>query len=251
VRTHLWVLLPGDDVKILNATASALTQGTRSRIDVDLIGEFIDRPDNNSIYVADWKKRRGSLAHLLRSIDVRLFAFPPNVSLAAVRSFGTTELKNKLKQPATNLEASKQAMRATRLYKAILAEVGVETTPYAGSRDIARETVDEFLRIQRIASRDDKALNKALGALLSECLKDDAPNLKVVTEKKSLPESALQPDIQIEIRSNEFICIEPTWRTSGRGIDGELPEAQNTLAEAHLKKYLLDKATQYVKDLGL
>jgi hypothetical protein len=115
VRAHLWVVLPGDDVKILNATASALTQGTRSRIDVDLIGEFIDRPDNNSIYVKDWKKRRGSLAHLLRAIDVRLFSFPPNVSLAAVRSFGTPLIRAKLNQPSTNLESSKGAMRATRL----------------------------------------------------------------------------------------------------------------------------------------
>lgn len=251
IRTHLWVVLPGDDVKVMNATASALTQGTRSRIDVDMIGEFIDRPDNNSIYVRDWRDRRSSLAHLLRSIDVRLFSLPPNVSLAAIRSFGNADTRGKLKQPSTNLESSKSAMKACRLYKAILIEAGIQTTPYAGSREIAPETIEEFLRIQRKASRDDKPLNKAVGALISACLKDDAPHLKLVAERRMLPGSELQPDIQIELGANEFICIEPTWRTSGRGIEGELKSSQNTLAEAHMKKYLLDKATQYVKDLNL
>jgi hypothetical protein len=49
----------------------------------------------------------------------------------------------------------------------------------------------------------------------------------------------------------EYICIEPTWRTSGKGLDGEIKEAQNTLSEAHVKKYMLEKATQYVKGFGL
>ncbi|WP_287105342.1 hypothetical protein [Brevundimonas sp.] len=186
-NVHLWVLLPGDDLKLLNATADALTQGTKSKIDIDKIGELIDRPDQNTIYVADWKERRGKLAHLLRAIDVRLFGFPPNVSLAAVRSFGDSSLKARLKQPATTLDASKSAMRATRLYKAILAEAGVETPAYAGARRLGQETIDEFLRIQGVASSDDKPLNKALGSLIAACLAEDAPNLKVVSEKKIHP----------------------------------------------------------------
>lgn len=250
-NVHLWVLLPGDDLKLLNATADALTQGTKSKIDIDKIGELIDRPDQNTIYVADWKERRGKLAHLLRAIDVRLFGFPPNVSLAAVRSFGDSSLKARLKQPATTLDASKSAMRATRLYKAILAEAGVETPAYAGARRLGQETIDEFLRIQGVASSDDKPLNKALGSLIAACLAEDAPNLKVVSEKKSIPGSGLQPDIRIELRPGEFICLEPTWRTSGVGVKDEVKSAQNTLSEAHLKKYVLEKATQYVKDLGL
>lgn len=251
VRTHLWVVLPGDDAKIINSTTSALTQGTRSRIDVDLIGEFIDRPDNSSIYVSDWKKRRGSLAHILRAVDVRLFGLPPSASLAAVRSFGSKELKARLKQPATNLESSKKAMRATRLYKAILGEMGIETSSYAGAKAISQETVHEFARIQQVASRDDKPLNKALGALIKACLEEDLPNLIVTIEKRELPGSSLQPDIQIEIRPGDFLCIEPSWRTSGQGIDGEVAATQNTLSEAHVKKYVLEKTTQYVKDLGL
>lgn len=248
---HVWVLLPGDDVKLVNATADALTQGTKSKIDIDKIGEFIDRPDNNSIYVADWKTRRGKLAHLLRAIDMRLFSLPPNVALAAIRSFGDASLKTKLKQSATPLDSSKTAMRASRLYKAILSEAGIESTPYAGARHISRETEDEFLRVQAVAARNDKPLNKALGLLLELCLQEDAPQVKVLAEKKALPSSSLQPDIQIELRPGEFICLEPTWRTGGRTLGGIIKAAQNTLSEAHLKKYVLDKATQYVKDLGL
>jgi hypothetical protein len=53
------------------------------------------------------------------------------------------------------------------------------------------------------------------------------------------------------LREGEFICLEPTWRTSGAGINDEIKKSQNTLSEPHLKKYLLDKATVYIKDMGL
>jgi hypothetical protein len=248
---HLWVALPGDDLKLLNATADALTQGIQSKVDIDKIGELIDQADDSIIYVAEWKGRRGKLAHLLRTIDTRLFGIPPNVSVAAIRTFGDASLKAKLRQPGGNLEAAKTAMKASRLYKAILREANVEADPFAGSRRIGQETIDDFIRIQTVASKDDKPLNKALASLIAACLADDAPHLSVVSEKRSVPGSGLQPDIQIELRAGEYICIEPTWRTSGKGLDGEIKEAQNTLSEAHLKKYMLEKATQYVKGFGL
>lgn len=248
---HLWVALPGDDLKLLNATADALTQGIQSKVDIDKIGELIDQAEESIIYIAEWKERRGKLAHLLRAIDTRLFGIPPNVSVAAIRAFGDTALKAKLKQPAISLEAAKTAMKASRLYKAILREADVEAAPFAGSRRIGQETIDDFIRIQTIASKDDKPLNKALAALIAACLADDAPRLSIVAEKRSMPGSGLQPDIRIELRAAEYICIEPTWRTSGRGLEGEIKEAQNTLSEAHVKKYMLEKATQYVKGFGL
>ncbi|WP_157235022.1 ATP-binding protein [Methylosinus sp. LW4] len=248
---HLWVALPGDDLKALNATADALTQGIQSKVDIDKIGELIDQADESIIYISEWKERRGRLAHLLRAIDTRLFGVPANVSVAAVRAFGDTNLKAKLKQPEINIEAAKTAMKASRLYKAILRETDKEVAPFAGSRRIGQETVDDFIRIQTVASKDDKPLNKALAALIAACLRDDAPELLVTSEKRALPGSALQPDIQIELRPGEFICIEPTWRTSGRGLNGEIKESQNTLSEAHMKKYMLEKATQYVKGFGL
>lgn len=248
---HLWVALPGDDLKLLNATADALTQGIQSKVDIDKIGELIGQADESIIYVSEWKERRGKLAHLLRAIDTRLFGIPPNVSVAAIRAFGDAALKSKLKQTAINQEAAKTAMKASRLYKAILREAEIETAPFAGSRRIGQETIDDFLRVQTIASKDDKPLNKALAALIEVCLADDAPQLSVIAEKKSLPGSGLQPDILIELRPGEYICIEPTWRTSGKGLKDEVREAQNTPSEAHVKKYMLEKATQYVKGFGL
>lgn len=56
---HLWVALPGDDLKLLNATADALTQGIQSKVDIDKIGELIDQADENTIYISEWKDRRG------------------------------------------------------------------------------------------------------------------------------------------------------------------------------------------------
>ncbi len=248
---HLWIALPGDDLKLLNSTADALTQGIQSKIDIDKIGELIDQADNSIIYISEWKDRRGKLAHLLRAIDTRLFGIPPNVSVVAIRAFGDNSAKSKLRQPAIGLEIAKTVMKASRIYKAILREGGIDTPPFAGSRRIGQETIEDFIRVQTVASRDDKPLNKALAKLIAVCLADDAPHLRVTSERRSIPGSGLQPDIQIELRPGEYICIEPTWRTSGKGIENEINEAQNTLSEAHVKKYMLEKATQYVKGFGL
>jgi hypothetical protein len=61
----------------------------------------------------------------------------------------------------------------------------------------------------------------------------------------------LRPDVCLKLGALDFICLEPTWRSTEKGIPGELEGGQNTLAASHLKKYLLDKAMQYVKALDL
>jgi hypothetical protein len=251
VRARLWVVLPGDIPSAIRATVSSLTQGTRNRVDIDLIAEFIDQPDNKAVYVADWKARRPAMAHLLRAIDLRLFGLPPNVSLAAIRSMADDNTKNMLKQPAVKLEDAKAALRASKLYKAILAELDIGTTPYAGQNRDVEETSNEYRRIQALAAKGDKELNKALGLLIAECLKEDAPTVSVSSEKQSLPKCELKPDVCLCIGDLDYICIEPTWRSTDKGIEGELGGGQNTLAESHMKKYVLDKAMQYVKALEL
>jgi hypothetical protein len=250
-RARLWVLLPGDDGTALRSTVAALTQGTRNRVDIDRIGEFIDRIGTTPLYVSEWKKRRAGLAHLLRAIDVRLFEVPPNIALAAIRSFGEDAIKRPLKQRSANLKQSKEAMRSTRVYKAILAEAGIEAQPFAGFREVKPETAEEYLRVQQLAAKNDKPLNKALGALIAACLADDAPTLKVINERRDIEGSGLQPDIRIELGPADLICLEPTWRSSGAGIDGERDVSQNTMTEAYLQQYMLDKAMQYIKDLDL
>lgn len=251
VRARLWVVLPGDLPSAIRSTVSSLTQGTRSRVDLDLFAEFIDQSDNRALYIADWKTRRAAMAHLLRAVDLRLFPLPPNVSLSAIRAFGDDKTRSVLKQPAVNLDDAKAAMRASRLYKAILVELGVATTPYAGANRDVEETANEYRRAQATAGKSDKQLNKALGLLIDACLQDDAPGRKIASEKRSLPNCELKPDVSIQISEGDFICLEPTWRSTDKGVPGEIDGGQNTLAEAHMKKYLLDKATQYVKGLDL
>lgn len=252
VRPKVWIVLPGDVPAAIDGTVTGLTQGTKNRIDIDLIAEFIDSPSQTANYIADWRKRRSRLAHLLRAIDLRLFGLPPNVALAAVRAFGSTEVKNTLKQGSINLSAAKTAMKRSRLYKAILTEAGLEAEPFAGGGAISPETQNEYRRIQaEVSSGRDKALNKALALLIEACLKDDKVDCKVIAERQSLPGSNLKPDVQIQLDDATFICIEPTWRSTDAGVPGELPGGQNTLAIAHIKKYVLDKASEYVKDLSI
>lgn len=252
VRARLWVVLPGDIPSAIRATVQSLTQGSRNRVDIELIAEFIDQPDDKTpLYVADWKARRSTMAHLLRAIDLRLFELPPNVSLAAIRAFGDTSVKAKLKQPTIKIEDAKTAMRNSRLYKEIETELGVNTSPFAGANRDVEETSNEYRRVQAGASKGDKSLNKALGILLTECLREDAPSVAVVSEKQSLPNCDLKPDVCLHISELDYICIEPTWRSTDKGIPSELDGGQNTLAASHMKKYLLDKAMQYVKALNL
>ena len=82
-------------------------------------------------------------------------------------------------------------------------------------------------------------------------LADDNIPCKIIAERQNLPGSNMKPDIQIQLEDGTYICIEPTWRSTDAGIEGELDGGQNTLAIAHIKKYVLDKATEYVKDLDL
>lgn len=250
-RARLWIVLPGDIPTVVNNTVTSLTQGTRNRLDLDLIAEFIDDPSNDSIYVKDWKDRRAAMAHLLRAIDLRLFQLPPNVSLAAIRAFGISQIKDLLKQKSVSMDEAKSAMRASRLYKSILSELGIAATPFSGATRDVPETSNEYRRVQATASKGDKELNKSLGQLIEVCLAEDAPNVVVRNEKQCLPNCQLRPDTSIEISSNDFICIEPTWRSSDKGIPGELNGGQNTLAPAHVKKYVLEKALQYIKALDL
>jgi hypothetical protein len=125
-RARLWVLLPGDDGTALRSTVAALTQGTRNRVDIDRIGEFIDRIGTTPLYVSEWKKRRAGLAHLLRAIDVRLFEVPPNIALAAIRSFGEDAIKRPLKQRSANLKQSKSP---SIFNAAMKASCGMSTLP--------------------------------------------------------------------------------------------------------------------------
>lgn len=253
IRPRLWVILPGDVPSAINSTVQSLTAGSHNRVDIELVSEIIDQPDDKApLYVSDWKARRSAMAHLLRAIDLRLIGLPPNVSLAAVRAFGDTKVKATLKQSAINIDDAMATMRNSKLYKEIETELGLNVTQFAGKNRDSEETSNEYRRLQAIAAKGDKSLNKAIGLLLAECLKTDAPNVAVYSEKQSLPNCDLKPDVCLHIGNLDYICIEPTWRSTDKGIPAEqLEGGQNTLAASHMKKYILDKAMQYIKALDL
>jgi hypothetical protein len=252
VRARLWIILPGDVPSAIRSTVLSLTQGSRNRVDIELISEFIDQPEDKApIYVSDWKRRRSAMAHLLRAVDLRLFEMPPNVSLAAIRAFGETGLKAKLNQQTVKLEDAKTAMRNSKLYKEIEVELGFNSTPYAGGNKDVEETSNEYRRVQAVAAKGDQVLNKAVGLLLAACLKEDAPDVLVSSEKRSLPNCDLRPDVCVHLGDLDYICIEPTWRSTDRGIKDELAGGQNTLVASHMKKYVLEKAMQYIKALDI
>jgi hypothetical protein len=250
IRPRVWIVVPGDDSKELDRTISSLTQGTRNRIDIDKIAEFLDKKDNESAYLHDWRARRTDMAYLMRILDVRLFELLPNAALASVRCFGSEKAKGELKKRNETQENCSEALSRARVCQAI---INPEESLSIRIRETAQEMANEYMVIQQLAAKGDNSLNLAVSeAIKSFLLQQTGNSVDVVCEKQNLPNSQLCPDIQIPFRDGSIICLELTWRSTGKSITGTgSRKPQNTLSPGHIMKYLLDKAMEYVKDLNL
>lgn len=187
----------------------------------------------------------------MRVFDVRLFALPPNVAVGAVRCFGSATARAPLKDQKKNLASATKAMKSTRLYKALLREFGKDVSSAAGGKNPGTTMVNEYRRVQQKSKSLDHELNKAVGALLEEALKKELPSLTVTAEKQALDGSSMIPDVLVTREQGDdirIVCLEITWRSTDKGVEREFEDGQNTLSERHIKKYLLGKVIEYVKD---
>jgi hypothetical protein len=231
---NVWVLVGGDSSKDLNLTVANLTAGTQNYVDIDQIVSYLDNPDLDA-------------AFLLRMLDVRVFELPPNVSLAAIRAFGAEDVRQTLKLQKASEASAVDALQKSAFIQAIL-DPAYSRNPY--SRDTELQASQEYRRVQVKAGSDDKKLNKALALGVAAALAAAGVTATVVAEKQA-DESSLKPDIRITLADGRLFCLEPTWRSTGEAIDGEIKERQNTLTVGHIRKYLLEKVLGYVNDLNL
>ena len=243
----VWILVGGDDAKDLNLTVATLTQGTQKQVDIDRLLTYLDDPKLDAAYLKEWKKRRAELAYLMRLLDVRLFELPPNVALAAVRAHGTDDAKKNLRLKTVNASAADGTVSNAAFVRAAKGE---EFGGRAYLRTTEDETANEYRRLQSRARGEDKAFNKALASAIGRVLEDDSITVEVAAEIQA-PQGNLKPDIRLSFEGGRVICLEPTWRSTGKGIDGELEARQNTLTVGHIQKYLLEKILNYVNDLDL
>lgn len=245
----VWILIGGDDTRELGLTVANLTQGTEKRVDIDRLIAILDDPDSKTAYLNDWRQRRDEIAFLMRRLDVRLFELPPNVALASVRAFGDDSLKGRLKRSYESRTQAAQAVRNSRFFQAMAL---LPSSTAATIRQAKAETASEYKRIQAVASKNDKPLNKALADAVQAGLDEEGIGATVTAERKALDEqSALQPDVMVEFADGRLVCLEPTWRTSGEEIPGEMERQQSSMTVGHAQQYLLSKVLEYVKDLGL
>lgn len=245
----IWILVAGDDTRELSLTVATLTQGTEKRIDIDRMIAVLDASDSTTGYLGDWRRRRDQIAFLLRHLDVRLFELTPNVAVSAIRDFGDDAATVKLKKPGKSAAtAASLAMQSARFFQLL---AGTSSSNAATIRRAELETANEFRRVQQLASKNDKALNKALAACIERALQDVGVAGTVTAEQRKLdPKSNLQPDVMVDLADGRLICIEPTWRTTGVGISGEIAEQQSSMSVGHIQQYLLAKVLDYVNDLG-
>lgn len=245
----VWILVGGDDSRELNLTVATLTQGTEKLIDIDRMIAVLDAGDSTSGYLGDWRARRNQIAFLLRHLDVRLFELTPNVSVSAIRAFADESIRLKLSKQSDSAANASRAMQGARFFQLL---AGTPSSAAATIRAATEESANEYKRLQELAAKNDKLLNKALAAAVSRGLHDCGVSGDVTAERRKLdPKSSLQPDIMVELLDGRLICLEPTWRTTGRGIAGEMEDQQSTMTVGHIQQYLLAKVLEYVKDLGL
>lgn len=245
----IWILVSGDDSRELNLTVATLTQGTEKLVDIDRMIAVLDSSDSTSGYLGDWRARRHQIAFLLRHLDVRLFELTPNVTVSAIRAYADTSVKEKLQKKSETTANASRAMQGARFFQLL---TGTATSNSSTIRPAKIETANEYRRLQQLAAKSDKALNKALAASLKRALHNSGVSGDITAERRRLdPKSSLQPDIMVELLDGRLICLEPTWRTTGTGIEGEIDQQQSTMTVGHIQQYLLAKVLEYVKDLGL
>lgn len=243
----VWILLPGDEATEIDRTVKSLTQGIKNRIDIDRFIATLDDSTNKSAYLNDWRSKRNKAAYLMRLLDVRLFPVYPSLALASIRANGTNSVKNALKKKTESKEKAIETIKKASFYKLLFDDYSsIETSPTAST--LAQST--EYIRLQKDSDTNDKLLNQAIGDTLIDALDSDNVNAEVYIEKQKLEGMNLQPDILIKIDDKNVICLEPTWRSTGREIEGEISKKQNSLTIGHIQQYVLNKAMEYVKELG-
>ncbi|OXA73150.1 hypothetical protein B0A56_13490 [Flavobacterium columnare NBRC 100251 = ATCC 23463] len=242
----VWILLPGDDPIEIDRTVKSLTQGLKNRIDIDRFISTLDDNANKSAYLNDWRAKRDIAAFLMRLLDVRIIPIFPTVSLSSIRAYGDPKIIASLKKQNEKKEVAIENIKKSILYKLLFDDISSNSS---SPTKLADTHTEEYLRLQRLAEKDDKLLNRAIGDSLIDALDSDDVKAIVYIEQQELEGFNLKPDIQIRINDKTVICLEPTWRSTGKGIEGELDVKQNSLTLGHIQQYVLSKVMEYVKEL--
>lgn len=248
VIPRLWIVVPGDDNQALSTTISGLTQGRMRQVDTDYVLSYLDEEGKERAYLRQWKERRSEAAFLLRQFDVRVFELPANITVPALKVFGDDVVKSKFKSTFRSTSSARKALTAaltkSTLSRALNGDFNL-TRPTV--RSVAIDVAEEYVRVQSMASDSDQRLNRAIAEALKEAYEDQ--ELSVLPENR-LEGRRITPDITIISAENVQTCLEFTWRSTGREVEG-MKRRQNTLSVGHIQMYVLEKTMEYVREYGL
>jgi len=202
--------------------------------------------DRVAAFARQWKAGQTEWVNSASKRTVRLFELPPNVALAAVRAFGEDDLKAPLTLKKVGSSVAVDTLSRVPFFKALCNE-DIGQSVYL--RATEEETKKEYIRVQVSARSGDKKLNKCLAQAISEGIIAKRISASVVAEKKNTDDN-LKPDIRITFENGGIVCLEPTWRSTGAEIEGEIKSRQNTLTTGHIQMYVLEKVLGYVNELG-
>jgi len=263
-RPRVWILVAGDEATAVHHTVSQLTFGQERRLDVDRFFGAAADSRQRSLYLKDWEPLGNYIPYLLRLLDVRVIEIPPDLSLAVIRAFGDSAVREKLKQPAAPEDFALAKLTSSMLGSLLLGGPPAQLhAPHKSGSD----TSEEYRRVQPLARRKKDAL---LHAPFATAIQRLIPDATILVGKTPPLLRDLQPDVFVapSAAPTEPVCLEFTWRSRGgkSGNTNDVSEGvasaenetrensnatQNTLQPGHIQQYVFQKVMQYVNSLGL
>ncbi|MBS0656693.1 MAG: hypothetical protein JSR82_00435 [Verrucomicrobia bacterium] len=238
-RPRVWILVAGDDAKELWGYVRSLTYRNQRALDIPAFTLALAKDHEDTHYRKQWQTLGDAMPYILSYLDVRIIEVPPRLSLAIARAFGQESVVSLLNSPTGDREEAIQLLR-----ESIVGELLTKSAPITRSAPKKTETpaAEEYNRLQTLATKKrDGELHEAFRDGIEALLKGNLDYQRLSAGQR-VEEIGLNPDIFIELKDSDPICLEFTWRTS---------KPQKTYTPGHIQQYVLNKTFDYVSALGL
>jgi hypothetical protein len=225
-RYRMWTLvIAGNEPEM---DVAALTRGSHGLVDVDRL-----LTATNANVVTELKRMPERIGLLATNLDARLLHMDMITALSIARAHGDDHLHGLMRREKMSTTPSRGENPIARLRAS---ELGVLLAADAlGLRRRGAQpgggTKKAFESLARIASKDDGAINRAIGTALAEggLISEFAPEVNLGTEL------VFESDLRV-IRAEEPIRVEIMWRKS--------------TSRAAIANYVLGKLQNYGRAIG-
>lgn len=223
---HVWtVIVAGNDPE---GSVNAVTRGRHAYADIDRM-----MTSTNANIVVDLQANVSKLGILGTVLDARIIHLDVFTALAVARTYGDEQLKELM--AARGMSTDRDSKALDRIRESVLGKLlsGSTLGTSRRGRKPGSNTVAAFEKLAEIASINDGALNRAIGAALVDAGLAETCQ----TEKEFGKDRKYYSDLQVKRPSTESVRLEFMWRKS--------------TGTAEISNYVLMKLDNYGKAVGL